>query len=79
MLSTLRVYNCDLNPLPTEFYYLENLDTLHINYDNSFSSIPEEFCNLYQNLDEFSFWSNKICGELPSCLQGVDIGTQNCP
>lgn len=77
-LGSLHLSNNNLTVIPSSIGNLTNLKNLQL-ARNHFTEIPEEICNIYSNIVDFSIANNSICGELPSCLQGVDIGFQNCP
>jgi hypothetical protein len=77
-LAILNLNQMQLTSIPPELGSLTNLTTLRLQ-NNQLTSIPEEFCNIYSNFEDANtiFQNNSICGELPSCLQGIDIGEQN--
>jgi len=78
-LTTLYLMNNTLTSIPSEIGNLTNLTKLFL-HNNEITEIPNEICINYQSFSEaFSIFGNSICGELPSCLDGGDIGDQDCP
>ena len=83
-ITSLDLNTNQLTSIPSEIGNLISLTTLRLS-ENQLTSIPESFCDIKDNLTEYSFSGNSICGELPSCLTADDIGgkkdlgEQNCP
>lgn len=77
-LVELQLPRCSISEISPEIGNLTNLTSLSLGH-NQLTELPEELCNIYSNLNHLGIYNNSICGELPSCLQGVDIGEQNCP
>ena len=70
-LETLFINNNSLLSVPESIGEMQSLRYFNIN-NNALDQLPESFCNIYSDLDIFSFGNNFMCDSLliPSCLGG---------
>jgi len=80
-LTHLNLSENQLTTLPDSIGDLSNLVLFRVDH-NQLTSIPESICDIYSYCQDTPYWglrNNSLCGDLPTCLQGIDIGTQSCP